>query len=60
MVKVEIFYVIIGLVLGFLIVYFTMPPARIILKYPTLDNMQNTVYSKNNQCYKFNPVEVSC
>lgn len=61
MIKVEIFFILLGLCLGLFIVYIITPPPRIILKYPTIDNIQNTTYiDENGQCYKYFATEVPC
>ena len=61
MAKVEIFFIFIGLFLGFFIVYVTTPPPKVVLKYPTIENIQNTTYvDENGLCYKYYAKEVSC
>jgi hypothetical protein len=61
MIKVEIFYIILGIFLGFFIIYITASPPKIILKYPTIENIQNTTYvDENGQCYKYYAIETSC
>lgn len=61
MAKVELFYIAVGLFLGFFIIYATTPPPTVIFKYPTLDNIQNTIYvDRSGQCYKYYAKEVSC
>lgn len=61
MIKVEIFYIILGLFLGFLIVYITAPSPRIVLKKPSINTINNTTYiDEKGQCYKYFPVEVEC
>ncbi|XWV24831.1 hypothetical protein QJ856_gp0952 [Tupanvirus deep ocean] len=61
MFKVEIFFILLGLFLGFFIIYITTPPPRIVLKYPTMDNIQNTTYvDDKGQCYKYYAVEIQC
>ena len=61
MIKVEIFYIILGLFLGFFIIYITTPPPKIILKYPTIENIKNTTYvDKNGQCYKYYAKDIPC
>ncbi len=61
MVKIEIFYIFLGLFLGFFIVYITAPKPKIVLKYPTLDNIQNTTYiDENGLCYKYYAREIPC
>ena len=59
--KIEIFYIILGLALGFFIIYLTTPAPKIILKYPTIENISNTTYiDENGQCYKYYAQEVAC
>lgn len=61
MMKVEIFYIVLGLFLGFFIIYVTSPKPRIILKYPTIENINNTTYiDENGQCYKYYAIEIPC
>lgn len=61
MLKVEIFYIILGLFLGFFIVYITTPAPKIVLKYPTIENVHNTTYiDENGQCYKYYAKEIQC
>ena len=59
--KVEIFYIILGLAIGFFIIYLTTPPPKIIIKYPTVENISNTTFiDENRQCYKYYAKEVPC
>jgi len=59
--KVELFFILLGLFLGFFIVYMITPPPKVILKYPTIENIQNTTYiDEKGQCYKYYAVEVPC
>jgi len=59
--KIEIFFIIFGLCLGFFITYITSSPPKIILKYPTIENIQNTTYvDENGLCYKYFAMEVPC
>ena len=52
--KVVIIYIIAGLLLGFLIVYLTSPAPKVVIKYPTLENIGTTTYvDDNNQCYRY-------
>jgi len=61
MLKVEIFYIFLGLFIGFFIIYVITPPPKIVLKYPTLENIQNTTYvDENDQCYKYYAKEKPC
>ena len=57
---IEVICIIIGLLLGFIIIYASVTP-RTILKCPTLNNINNTIYIDNNgQCYKYYVQEFSC
>lgn len=57
----EVFYIILGLLIGFFFMYAIIPSAKIILKYPTLENSLSTTYiDKMGQCYKYYPMESSC
>lgn len=61
MAKVEIFYIFVGLFLGLFLVYIITPPPRVILKYPTLENIQNTTYvDETGQCYRYYAKEIPC
>ena len=61
MFKIEIFFIIVGLFIGFFIIYITTPPPKIILKYPTIENIQNTTYiDEKGQCYKYYAKEIPC
>lgn len=59
--KIIIWYVLLGLLLGFLIVYFTSPKPKVIVKYPTIDNIGNTTYvDEKGNCYKYYAKEITC
>lgn len=59
--KVEIFYIILGLALGLFIIYVTSEPPKVVLKYPTIENIQNTTYvDDKGQCYKYYAIEIDC
>jgi hypothetical protein len=61
MIRVNVFYILLGLFLGFFVTYVTAPAPRIIFKYPTVENIQNTTYVDDNYtCYKFYAKEVPC
>lgn len=61
MIKVEIFYIVLGLFIGFFIIYITTPPPKLIFKYPTLENIQDTTYvDENGICYQYYAREISC
>lgn len=59
--KIDIFYIFIGLCMGFFIVYVTSPPPKIVIKYPTLENIKDTTYiDEKGQCYKYYAKETKC
>lgn len=61
MIKIDIFFILLGLCLGFFVVYVTTPAPKIVMKYPTIDNIQDTTYvDENGVCYKYYAIEVSC
>ena len=61
MIQIELFFILLGLCLGFFIIYVTTSPPKIILKYPTIENIQNTTYvDENGLCYKYFAMEVPC
>ena len=58
---INILYVVLGFLIGFAVVYFTAPPPKIVLKYPTIENIDSTTYvDENGQCYKYYAREVPC
>ena len=61
MIKIDIFFILLGLCLGFFVVYVTTPAPKIVMKYPTIDNIQDTTYvDENGVCYKYYAIEVPC
>tara|TARA_X000000950_G_C13676036_1_gene561973 strand:- start:616 stop:837 length:222 start_codon:yes stop_codon:yes gene_type:complete len=51
----------ISLSIGFLMVYLTQPRPKVILVYPTPENLDRIQYKDNTgNCYKFNKTEVDC
>ncbi len=61
MIKVDIFFILLGLCVGFFIVYVTAPAPKIIMKYPTIENIRDTTYvDENGICYKYFAREVPC
>jgi len=59
--KVEIFFIFLGLCLGFFFIYVTASPPKIVLKYPTIDNIEQTTYiDEAGECYKYYAVETKC
>uniref|UniRef100_A0A6C0C8B9 Uncharacterized protein n=1 Tax=viral metagenome TaxID=1070528 RepID=A0A6C0C8B9_9ZZZZ len=61
MFQIDIFYIFVGLCVGFFIVYVTSPPPKIVIKYPTLENIKDTTYiDEKGQCYKYYSKEIKC
>lgn len=59
--KIEIFFLIVGLFIGFFIIYITSSTPQIVIKYPTLENIQNTTFVDNKgRCYKYFAKEINC
>jgi len=55
------YVLIFGFVIGLIVVYLTFPATKIIIKYPTLDNINQTTYvDQNGKCYKYYAREISC
>lgn len=61
MIKITLFYFIVSLFVGILILYVIHPEPKIIIRYPTIDNMSKTVYKDDNgTCYNYKKTEVEC
>lgn len=59
--KIIVVYVLLGLLLGFLIIYLTTPDPQVILKYPTIENINSTTYvDEKGQCYKYYTKQIQC
>lgn len=51
----------IGLIIGIIFTYFTVPEADYIIKYPTPDNAGKIMYKDSNGvCYKYKATEIEC
>ena len=47
--------------LGIFIVYISVPEPKVIIKYPTPDNVEKNVYKDmSDTCYKYKAKEVKC
>lgn len=50
-----------GLLVGIFLVCTLRPEQKVVLRYPTPENVGNTTYRDgNNVCYKYSSEEVSC
>ena len=61
MIKVTLFYFILSLFIGIMILYAIHPEPKIIVRYPTIDNVSKNLY-KDDQgtCYSYEKKEVEC
>jgi hypothetical protein len=54
-------YLLVGLVIGIVGIYFIKPSEKIVYKYPNPENAGKITYKdKNGVCYKYNVKEVDC
>jgi hypothetical protein len=50
-----------GIVVGIFLVCMLRPEQKVVLRYPTPENVGNTTYRDGNSvCYKYTSEEVSC
>lgn len=58
---IKLHYILLGLIIGILGVFFIKPQKTIIYKYPNPENAGKITYKdKNGVCYKYNAKEVDC
>jgi len=58
---IEPFYFIISFTIGIFIVYMYMPQPDVIVKYPTPENANDTIFKDDvDNCYKFKTTEIPC
>ena len=61
MIKINFLVFMISLFIGFFMVYISSPKPIIIIKYPTLNNVDTTIYiDEKDKCYKYIPKPVDC
>ena len=61
MIKFNFVYFIVSFFIGIFCVYLTTPKPQVIIKHPTIENSDSTVYiDESNLCYKYIPKEVDC
>jgi hypothetical protein len=54
-------YLLIGIIIGIIGVYFIKPSEKVVYKYPTPQNSGLITYKdKNGVCYKYNVKELEC
>tara|TARA_A100001015_G_C14616624_1_gene566318 strand:+ start:404 stop:601 length:198 start_codon:yes stop_codon:yes gene_type:complete len=60
-IKLDLYVFMISLFIGLMIVYCTNPIPEVIIKYPTVENVNDTIYiDENNNCYKYKPEQSNC
>lgn len=61
MIKISLFYFIVSLFIGIMILYIIHPDPKIIVKYPTIDSLQKNIYKDDRgTCYSYKKEEVDC
>ena len=61
MIKITLFYFIISMFIGIMILYVIHPEPKVIVKYPTLDKVSNTLYKDDKgTCHSYEKTEVKC
>jgi hypothetical protein len=61
MIKINIYYFIVGLCIGFFLIYISAPVPDVIIKNPNLENAGKITYIDNsNVCYRYYPKQVKC
>ena len=59
--KITLFYFLVSLFIGIMILYIIHPQPKIIIKYPTIDNIDKNVYKDDNgTCYQYIKEETKC
>lgn len=54
-------YLILGFVVGIFLVYITQSKPKIVIKYPTPDNVGKVTYTDNSgTCYKYKAEKTEC
>jgi len=58
---IDLRWFLLSLSIGLLISYCTVPTPKIVIKFPTPDNSDSSVFSDDvDNCYKFKTTEVKC
>lgn len=59
--QIDLIVVLFGITIGFFITYLTAPEPKVVMKYPTIDNIQSTTYvDEKGLCYKYVAEEIDC
>ena len=61
MIKITLFYFLISLFIGIMILYSIHPRPKVIIKYPTIMNVSKNVYKDDKgTCYNYKKEEIDC
>jgi hypothetical protein len=61
MIKITLFYFIISLFIGIMILYTIHPRPKVIIKYPTIMNVSKNIYKDDKgTCYNYKKEEIDC
>jgi len=61
MIKITLFYFFMSLFFGILVLYTIFPEPKIVVRYPTIDNVESNIYKDDEgKCYNYNKEEVDC
>lgn len=61
MIKITLFYFLLSLFIGIMILYSIHPRPKVIIKYPTIMNVSKNIYKDDKgTCYNYKKEEIDC
>ncbi len=61
MTKITLFYFFMSLFTGILVLYMVHPTPKVIVKYPSIDNLDKNIYEDDQgTCYSYQKEKVNC
>jgi hypothetical protein len=61
MIKITLFYFLLSLFIGVMILYSFHPRPKVIIKYPTIMNVSKNIYKDDKgTCYNYKKEEIDC
>ena len=61
MIKISLFYFIVSFFIGTMIIYIIHPKPKVVIKYPSIENIYKTVYKDDNgTCYNYEKENTTC
>ena len=61
MIKITLFYFLLALFIGIMILYSIHPRPKVIIKYPTIMNVSKNIYKDDKgTCYNYKKEEIDC